>query len=191
LLTKNTSVTRKALQSFCPDSSDEERLLRILSDFLEACEDDSLNANNAARYPLLKNFLGGELKTTWDILYETFRTSFRTNATLKIISATSPATSCPPTNGSSKNNTWTKSSSLFSWTATLPLAACCLFGHLNEFLLGSNNTAIMPNEITLKQGFYSLMPSTCQSKFDSSGSWRPNDFMPSWSIALQPFPPRP
>jgi hypothetical protein len=45
-----------------------------------------------------------------------------------------------------------------------------LINQLSEFLPSSNQTTILPNDIALKQGFYSIMPTDWQTKFDSNGS---------------------
>jgi hypothetical protein len=44
-----------------------------------------------------------------------------------------------------------------------------LINNLSVFFPSSNGQSIMPNDVALTQGYYNLMPSSWQSKFDSNG----------------------
>ena len=44
------NITRKRDVPFCPDSSDKERLLRVIDEYLENCPDNILHIHDADRY---------------------------------------------------------------------------------------------------------------------------------------------
>jgi hypothetical protein len=56
------NVIRKVVLPFCLHAPTSN----VLSDFLAACDADSLNANDGERYGLIKNSLGGDLISTWE-----------------------------------------------------------------------------------------------------------------------------
>eukprot|EP00536_Pseudo-nitzschia_multiseries_P002427 jgi/Psemu1/5506/gm1.5506_g len=60
------SSVKKQDTTFCPDSSDSERLIRVLVDFIDAVGPHNLNIKNDAKHYKLCEVLGGDLKHTWD-----------------------------------------------------------------------------------------------------------------------------
>ena len=43
-------ITRKRDVVFCPDTTDKERLLRVIDEYLDACNDTLLHIHDADRY---------------------------------------------------------------------------------------------------------------------------------------------
>ena len=75
-------ITCKRDVVFCPDTTDKERLLRVIDEYLDACNDTLLHIHDADRYIHFRQVLGGSLKTTWDTIVTTHRNAFahRTDA---------------------------------------------------------------------------------------------------------------
>ena len=59
-------VTNKLDLPFCPDSSNKERLLRTIHEFQDSCIDARLHVATTHHYTLIREVLGGDLRTTWD-----------------------------------------------------------------------------------------------------------------------------
>jgi hypothetical protein len=162
-VSNSVNVNRKAVLPFCPDASDKERLIRTLSDFLAACDTDTLNINDADRYPLMKNLLGGDLKTAWESLYKTFTPTDKINANFQEHVRAFTRNFLPP-------NAWLLQKTYMENT-TKPYQMDCyetagrlrLINNLSVFLPGSNGQSIMPNDIALKQSYYNLMPGAWQA----------------------------
>ena len=61
-----STVTRKVDMIYCKDTSDKEYFIRTIHEFLDACSDACLNANNTHRWALFRQVLGGDLRITYD-----------------------------------------------------------------------------------------------------------------------------
>ena len=60
------TFTRKQDLTFAPDDTDIERIIRVLSDFAEACTDELLMIHNMDCHKKAREVLGGDLKVIWD-----------------------------------------------------------------------------------------------------------------------------
>ena len=58
-------VTRKCDVPFCPDSSDKERLLRVIDEYLENCPDNILHIHDADRYENFRQIIRDSMKAAW------------------------------------------------------------------------------------------------------------------------------
>jgi hypothetical protein len=140
-----------------------------LSDFLAACDNDTLNVNDAEGYPLMKNLLGGDLRTSLETFYKTFTATDKTNTNFQEYLRSFTRNILSPMS-------WILQKAYMD-NVTKPNHMVCyetdgrlrLINNLSVFLPGSNDQFIMPNDVTLKEGYYNLMPSSWQSKFDSNG----------------------
>ena len=63
--TAPTPITWKRDVVFCPDSSDKERLLRIINEYIDACDDHLLHIQDNDRCVNFAQVIGGSLKMTW------------------------------------------------------------------------------------------------------------------------------
>ena len=58
-------ITRKRDVPFCPDSSNKERLLHVIDEYLENCPDNILHIHDADCYENFRQVIGGSMKTAW------------------------------------------------------------------------------------------------------------------------------
>ena len=65
-----STVTRKVDTIYCEDASDKEYFIRTIHEFLDACSDARLNASDTHRWALFRQVLGGDLRITYDEVYE-------------------------------------------------------------------------------------------------------------------------
>ena len=74
------NVTNKLYLPFCPDSSDKDRLLRTIHEFQDGCIDARFHVSITHRYTLIREVLGGDLRTTWDTYVATIADADRNDA---------------------------------------------------------------------------------------------------------------
>ena len=101
-------ITRKRDVVFCPDTTDKERLLHVIEECLDACNDTLLHIHDADRYIHFRQVLGGSLKTTWDTIVTTHRNAFAHHMMpiSTLICDTSPIAISLPTPLNCRRNTW-------------------------------------------------------------------------------------
>jgi hypothetical protein len=98
--------------------------------------------------------LGGDLKTAWETLYQTFSANDKTKANFQGRLRTFSGNCMPPTlffllqkrykDHATKPN-------CYETAGRLPL-----INQLSDFLPGSNNASILPDEVTLKQAYQAV-----------------------------------
>eukprot|EP00537_Pseudo-nitzschia_pungens_P013891 CAMPEP_0172395118 /NCGR_PEP_ID=MMETSP1061-20121228/18225_1 /TAXON_ID=37318 /ORGANISM="Pseudo-nitzschia pungens, Strain cf. pungens" /LENGTH=167 /DNA_ID=CAMNT_0013126607 /DNA_START=47 /DNA_END=550 /DNA_ORIENTATION=- len=62
----DTIVLKKQDTTFCPDSTDKERLIRVIEDFIDAADKSNLDIHDTDRHKKARNVFGGDLKHSWD-----------------------------------------------------------------------------------------------------------------------------
>ena len=61
----SSDITRKRDVPFCLDSSNKERLLRVIDEYLENCPDNILHIHDVDRYENFRQIIGGSMKAAW------------------------------------------------------------------------------------------------------------------------------
>ena len=163
------TATRKQDLPFCPDSSDKERMVRCLSEFVDACDDARLHIHDAARYIEIRHILGGDLRSKWDLTSAAIPDADKTDANFHDHLITFLRKSLPA-------NAFLLQQEYFN-QAVKPMGIDCyecsgrllLLNSLSAFLPGSAGNVLFTDDTSKKNAFYKLMLPDWQLTFTSAG----------------------
>ena len=168
------AITHKRDVPFCPDSSDKERLLRVIDEYKENYADNILHLHDADRYENFCQVLSGSMKSTWTTITNTDRNDPAqcTDANFDIDLRTFIRRNCP-----------SNSADLLKMYLAAPktvkphdydcyeLCACLeLINQLSQYLPGSGGTNIFETDISISNAFFQLMLDPWQLKFTENGN---------------------
>ena len=166
-------ITQKRDVVFCPDSSDKERLLRVINEYVDACDDHLLHIHNNDHYVNFAQVIGGSLKMTWTEVIAThqplvanrtdanFQTDVRhftrrflpSNAALQKDYLNDPKTTKP------------RDFDCFETRSRLEL-----LNHLSQYLPGSAGNAMYPDALSQMIAYFKLMLDPWQLKWTENGN---------------------
>lgn len=166
--TTSANETRKLDVPFCPDSSDKERLVRCIHEYIDACDTARLHCSDADRYTHMRDILGGDLRTTWDTVAASRTTKNDANFLIDIRKFMA---NYVPSNAflieQEYFNTAKKPYNLDCYSAVARLR---LINTLCTYLPGSSGAELFPNPTAVKNAFYKMMLPEWQLKFDGTGN---------------------
>ena len=168
-LADHRDLTNKLDLPFCPDSSDKERLLRTIHEFQDGCIDARLHVATTHRYTLIREVLGGDLRTTWDTYVATIADADRNDANWPTHMRTYLRNFLPANafllQGEYLNQP-IKPKAMDCYTLNSRLG---LMNTLSILLLGSGGNQLLPDTLSRKNTFFKLMLAEWQLKLTSNG----------------------
>ena len=167
-------ITRKRDVPFCPDSSDKERLLRVIDEYLETCPDNILHIHDADRYENFRQIIGGSMKTLLTQIVNEDRPNpaQHTDHNFLIDVRTFVRRHCP-SNAADLFKTY-----LADPKTVKPNDFDCyetrsrleLLNKLTRFLPGAGGDPIFITDLSLRNAFFQLMLDPWQLKFTENGN---------------------
>jgi len=162
-------IHRKQDTIFCPDPSDQERLVRTIVEFIDLASPSRLNIKDEHLYAKFREVLGGDLRAQWTRIDSNIADADKTTANFpgharKFLRKYLPNNST--TLLDEYLRTVKKPYSMNCYTLQSRLG---LINTLSTYLPGSSGTAIFPDDNALKLGFYRLMLNDWQLNFDAAG----------------------
>ena len=168
-LANRHDVTNKLDLPFCPDSSDKERLWRTIHEFQDGCIDARLHESIAHHYTLIREVLGGNLRTTWDTYVATIADADHNDANWPTHIRTY-LRNFLPTNAfllqGEYLNQSIKPKAMDCYTLNNRLG---LMNTLSVLLPGSGGNQLLPDTLSCKNTFLKLMLTKWQLKLTSNG----------------------
>ena len=162
-------VTNKLDLPFCPDSSDKECLLRTIHEFQDGCIDTRLHVDTPHRYTLIREVLGGDLRTTWDTYVATIADADRNDDNWPTHMRTYLRNFLPANafllQGEYLNQS-IKPKAMDCYTLNSRLG---LMNTLSVLLPGSGGNQLLPDALSRKNKFFKLMLAEWQLKLTSNG----------------------
>ena len=167
-------ITRKRDVPFCPDSSDKERLLRVIDEYLETCPDNILHIHDADRYENFRQIIGGSMKTVWTQIVSEDRPNpaQRTDHNFLIDVRTFVRRHCP-SNAADLFKTYLadpKTVKPHDFDCYETRSRLELLNKLSRFLPGAGGDPIFNTDLSLRNAFFQLMLDPWQLKFTENGN---------------------
>ena len=162
------------MSSFALNTTDKERLLRVIDEYLGACNDTLLHIHDADRYIHFRQVLGGSLKTTWDTIVTTHCNAFahRTDANFNT-DLRHFTRRYLPSNASQLQKEY-----LENPRTTKPHDFDCyetrarfeLINRLSQYLPGTGGTPLYDDSLSQRNAYFRLMLPSWQLKFTENGN---------------------
>ena len=167
-------ITRKRDVPFCPNSSDKERLLRVIDEYLETCPDNILHIHDADRYENFRQIIGGSMKTAWTQIVSEDRPNpaQRTDHNFLIDVRTFDRRHCP-SNAADLFKTYLadpKTVKPHDFDCYKTRSRLELLNKLSRFLPGAGGDPIFNTDLSLRNVFFQLMLDPWQLKFTENGN---------------------
>ena len=162
-------ITRKCDVIFCPDSSDKERLLRVINEYIDACDDHLLHIHDNDRYINFAQVIGGSLKMTWtEIITITNRTDANFPTDIRHFTRRflpSNATQLQKDYLNDPKTTKPRDFDCFETRSRLEL-----LNRLSQYLPGSAGNSLYPDALSQMNAYFKLMLDPWQLKWTENGN---------------------
>lgn len=168
--TNPREVLRKYSIPTVEDNEDSERLLRVLHEFLNACNDDHLHIHDQHRYTYFRDVLGGPLQANWDDITQARQAADRDDANFLIDSRTFLASYLPSTAHQIQKEYLLQLQKPYSMNCIVLADRLRWMNILSVHLPGSGGNKLFPTDLDFKNAFFRLMPHSWQAKFAATDS---------------------
>jgi len=174
--TRTTSVNRKQVLPFAPDSSNIERLVRCFHDFKQASNKDLLDLEDEKLHTKAREIIGGELKSTWDdVVAKALAINTQANPTISTADFTKNVRqflrAYMPSNAFNiQRDYMVLAAKPFNMSCYELASRLRLLNTLSVYLPGSGGTQLFPDDTAMKNAIYRLMLPQWQLNFDASGN---------------------
>ena len=169
-----TPITRKRDDVFCPDSSDKERLLHVINEYIDACDDHLLHIHDNDRYVNFAQVIGGSLKMTWTEIITTHQPLIanRTDANFQT-DIHHFTRHFLPSNAAQLQKDYLNDPKInkprdfdcFETRSRLEL-----LNHLSQYLPGSAGNSMYPDALSQMNAYFKLMLDPWQLKWTENGN---------------------
>ena len=167
-------IARKRDVSFCPDSSDKERLLCAIDEYLENSPDNILHIHDADRYKNFRQIIGGSMKPAWTQIVSEDRPNpaQRTDDNFPVDVRTFVRRNCP-SNAADLFKTYLadpKTVKPHDFDCYETCSRLELLNKLSRFLPGAGGDPIFNADLAFCNAFFQLMLDPWQLKFTENGN---------------------
>lgn len=163
------AVDHRVELPICPHMEDPEQLVRVIHEFLDAC-DSSLDIPVANRYVRLREVLGGEIRSNWDAIVDETPAAARTAANLPVKIRELTSSAFPSNAFFLQDELLRQAKKPYFMTCFALSARLKLINTLSVYLPGSNNIRLYPDALSLKRAYMRLMPDNWQNLFVTAGN---------------------
>ena len=167
-------ITRKRDVPFCPNSSDKERLLRVIDEYLESCPDNILHIHDVDRYENFRQIIGGSMKAAWTQIVNEDRPNPAqcTDDNFLVDVRTFIRRHCP-SNSADLFKTYLanpKTVKPHDFDCYKTRSRLELLNKLSHFLPGAGSDPIFNTDLAIRNAFFQLMLDPWQLKFTENGN---------------------